>query len=163
MAAIALHLLRHAHAGDPMKWDADDADRPLTAKGRAQAERLGVLLAAVGFRTDVMLTSPKVRARETADLVARRLGIAAVVDERLAEPLTIVAIERILTDAGNPQAPTLVGHDPDFSELLALLVGAIELPMKKGAIARVDVERPVSPASGVLRWLVPPDLVPGKE
>ena len=94
--------------------------------------------------------------------MAHRLGISAVVDDRLAEPLTIVAIEQILTDAGNPRTPTLVGHDPDFSELLALLVGAIELPMKKGAIARVDVDRPVSPASGVLRWLVPPDLVPGK-
>jgi len=162
MAPIALHLLRHAHAGDPLKWDGDDDARPLSAKGRSQAERLGAHLAAVGFETDVILTSPKLRASETADLVAHRLGLKPVVDERLAEPLTIVAIERILSDAGDPRSPTLVGHDPDFSELLALLVGAIELPMKKGTIARVDVERPVSPASGVLRWLIPPDLVPAK-
>jgi phosphohistidine phosphatase SixA len=163
MASIALHLLRHGHAGDPLKWEGDDAVRPLSAKGRAQADRLGAHLAKVGFETDSLLTSPKARARETAELVGRRLGVKAVVDDRLGEPLTIVAIERILADAGDPRSPVLVGHDPDFSELLALLVGATELPMRKGAMARVDLDRPVTPAAGVLRWLLPPDLVPEKD
>ena len=163
MASIALHLLRHAHAGDPLKWEGDDAVRPLSAKGRGQAERLGAHLAKVGFETDALLTSPKARSRETAELVGHRLGVKAVVDERLAESLTIVAIEQILADAGDPRSPVLVGHDPDFSELLALLVGATELPLRKGAMARVDLDRPVTPAAGVLRWLLPPDLVPGKD
>ena len=54
----------------------------------------------------------------------------------------------------------IVGHDPDFSELLALLVGASEIPMRKGAIARVDLARPIEPAGGMLRWLLPPELIP---
>jgi phosphohistidine phosphatase len=160
MTTIELHLLRHAHAGDPMKWKGSDFDRPLSAKGRAQAERLGGLLAQVGFETDAILTSPKVRARETAELVADRLGVGVVPEDRLAETVTLADLEEILTAAGDPSRPMIVGHDPDFSELLALLVGAAEISMRKGAIARVDLGRPIEPASGILRWLLPPELIP---
>jgi phosphohistidine phosphatase len=160
MATIELHLLRHAHAGDPMKWKGSDFDRPLSAKGRAQAERLGGLLAQVGFEPDAILTSPKVRARETAELVADRLGVGVVSEDRLADSVTLADLEQILTAAGDPSRPVIVGHDPDFSELLALLVGASEIAMRKGAIARVDLARPIEPASGLLRWLLPPELIP---
>ncbi len=162
MATLELHLLRHAHAGDPLKWKGADFDRPLSAKGRAQAERLGDLLARTGFTTDSVLTSPKVRARETAELVAGRLGVEAILEDRLAGTVTLADLERILTAAGNPSRPVIVGHDPDFSELLALLVGAAEVPMRKGSIARVDLPRPMEPASGVLRWLLPPELIPAQ-
>ena len=160
MTTIELHLLRHAHAGDPLKWKGSDFDRPLSARGRAQAERLGDLLAGVGFQTDAILTSPKIRARETAELVAERLGARVTLEDRLAGTVTLADLERILTNAGDPSRPVIVGHDPDFSELLALLVGASEVPMRKGAIARVDLPRPMEPALGVLRWLLPPELIP---
>jgi phosphohistidine phosphatase len=124
MPTIELHLLRHAHAGDPMKWKGADFDRPLSTKGRAQAERLGSLLARVDFKTDAILTSPKVRALETAELVAERIGVKPILEDRLAETVTLADLEQILTSAGNPSRPIIVGHDPDFSELLALLVGA---------------------------------------
>ena len=65
-----LHLLRHADAGDPEAWRGDDAARPLSPKGEAQAERLGAFLAGAGFRTDAVISSPKVRARRTAEIVA---------------------------------------------------------------------------------------------
>ena len=58
-----------------------------------------------------------------------------------------------------PERPILVGHDPDFSELVASLCGAAGVPMRKGAFARIDVDRPLRPARGDLRWLVPPDLL----
>jgi phosphohistidine phosphatase len=159
MATIRLSLLRHAHAGDPLKWHGADFDRPLSGKGREQAERLGAHLAAIGFETDALVTSPRVRARETAELVGDALGVTLRIDERLAEPLSIPAIEQILEAAGDPAAPVLVGHDPDFSELLALLTGASDLAMRKGAMARVDIARPIAPASGLLRWLLPPDVL----
>ena len=145
-----------------MKWHGSDFDRPLSAKGRGEAERLGAHLAAIGFRTDALVTSPRVRALETAELIGDRLGVTARIDDRLAEPLSIPAIERILDEAGDPTTPVLVGHDPDFSELLALLTGASDLAMRKGAIARVDIARPIAPASGLLRWLLPPDLLPAR-
>lgn len=161
MATVDLHLLRHAHAGDPLKWHGPDEDRPLSSKGRGQAERLGALLAAVGFTTDSIVTSPMVRARQTAEIVADRLGLRPTTDDRLADGLSLAKLERVLSQAGDPASIVLVGHDPDFSELLGLLTGASLSTMRKGAIARIDMPRPLEPGSGVLRWLLPPEVVPG--
>lgn len=156
---MELGLLRHAHAGDPAAWDRPDDLRPLTEKGRQQAERLGRALAAAGFVPDAMLTSPSLRAAETAELVAGHVGVAVRADPRLAGALDLAALEAILDDAGAPVRPILVGHDPDFSELLASLTGSPEIRLRKGAFALLDVERPLSPGSAELRWLVPPDLL----
>jgi phosphohistidine phosphatase len=156
---VELGLLRHAHAGDPAAWDRPDDLRPLTNRGQQQAERLGGFLAAAGFVPDAVLTSPRVRARETAELVADRLGVPVRIDERLGGFLDLATVEAILADAGRPARPVLVGHDPDFSDLLVLLTGSPGLRMRKGAFALLSVERPLTPGSAELRWLVPPDLL----
>ena len=156
---MELGLLRHAHAGDPAAWDRPDDLRPLTNKGRQQAERLGRFLAAAGFAPDAVLTSPHVRARETAELVADSLGVPVRIDPRLGGFLDLATVEAILEDAGRPARPVLVGHDPDFSDLLVSLTGSPGLRMRKGAFALLDVERPLTPGSAELRWLVPPDLL----
>ena len=156
---MELGLLRHAHAGDPATWDRPDDLRPLTDKGRQQAERIGRFLAAAGFVPDTVLTSPSVRARETAELVADHLGVSVRIDPRLGSNLDLATVEAILDDAGRPARPVLVGHDPDFSDLLAQLTGSPGLRMRKGAFALLDVERPLAPGSAELRWLVPPDLL----
>src|SRR5512144_1663227 len=133
-----LYLLRHADAGDPEAWTGDDAQRPLSGKGEKQADRLGRFLAGTPLRPDVILTSPKVRARQTADIVAEPLGMTVRLEERLGGGLDASVVEAILRDAGDPDRPVLVGHDPDFSELLEALTGA-SVPMKKGAMARIDI------------------------
>lgn len=156
----AIHLLRHAHAGDSAEWDGPDATRPLTEKGRGQSERLGAFLAAQAFRPDLLLTSPKVRAAQTAEVVARHLGVEVVIEERLAGSVDLAILEAILVSHRSPASPVLVGHDPDLSELLHTLCGA-DIPMRKGALARIDADGPLQPGAGVLRWLVPPDLLRG--
>jgi phosphohistidine phosphatase SixA len=159
LATIQLHLLRHAHAGDPVKWSGPDDVRPLSDKGRGQAERLGLFLAESGFDPDAILSSPKIRALDTARLVATPLGLPTRVVGALAGPLDIDRLEELLDAAGNPIRPLLVGHDPDFSVLAAELVGMADLPIRKGTLVRIDVERPIRPGAGVLRWFVPPDLL----
>jgi phosphohistidine phosphatase len=154
-----LYLLRHAHAGDPGGWDGPDDRRPLSDKGQKQAERLGRFLATVGFRADAIITSPKVRAAQTAEIVAGHLDMKVATAERLGGQLGIAELEAVIHDAGDPERVMVVGHDPDFSDLLALLCGASAVPMRKGALARVDLRRPVGVGSGTLRWLVPPDLL----
>jgi phosphohistidine phosphatase SixA len=160
---IQLHLLRHAHAGDPEGWTGSDAARPLSAKGEQQAERLARFLADVGFEPDAIITSPKVRAARTAEIVAKALDIDVREDERLARGFDLVTVEAILFDAGEPQKPVLVGHDPDFSDLLQELCATSNAPMRKSALARIDVERPLAAGDGTLRWLVPPDLLAGRK
>lgn len=153
-----LYLLRHAHAGDPGGWDGPDDRRPLSDKGVRQSERLGSFLADIGFETDAIITSPKVRAVQTAAIVAERLGKPVSEDERLAGGVTIRTLAAVLRTAGDPARAVVVGHDPDFSDLLASLCDAIRAPLKKGAFARIDVDGPLEPGAGTLRWLVPPDL-----
>ena len=158
-----LHFLRHAHAGDPMAWTGPDEVRPLSDKGEKQADRLGRFLAGVRFAPDAIITSPKIRAKQTAEIVAGHLGMSVTVDDRLAGAFDTADVELILRDAGHPSRPVLVGHDPDFSEIVARLAGAGEVPMKKDGFARIDIERPLEPGTGTLRWLVPPDLLtPGR-
>ncbi len=60
---------------------------------------------------------------------------------------------------GGTRKCVVVGHDPDFSELAAELIGVGRLPVKKGAIVRIDAEMPLRAGRGTLRWLVPPDIV----
>jgi phosphohistidine phosphatase len=157
-----LYLLRHADAGDPEAWTGSDDARPLSSKGEKQSRRLGRFLAELGFRPGAIVTSPKVRARDTARIVAEILGVEATIDERLGGGLDAVAIEAILFDVGEPERPVLVGHDPDFSDLAAWMIGAQWLSLKKGALVRIDTVRPISADSGTLRWLVPPDLLQGR-
>ena len=154
-----LHLLRHADAGDPAEWTGPDELRPLSAKGRRNAERLGRHLERIGYGLDVIVTSPKVRARETADLVAAALKLRVAVDERLAGSLGLSELAGVVADAGQPARPLLVGHDPDFSELLTLLTG-VSAAMAKGSLARITFEGAAEPGSGTLVFLLPPRLLP---
>ncbi len=161
--SLLLYLLRHAHAGDPAAWPGPDDRRPLSAKGRAQAERLGAFLASVGFAPDVLITSPMLRAVETAEIVGEALGRPVRADPRLAGPLSPATVDAILEAAASPVRAVLVGHDPDFSDLFADLVGGTGggagLRLRKGAIACLATDRPLRDGAAELRWLLPPDVL----
>jgi phosphohistidine phosphatase len=123
-------LLRHgdAAAGSP------DADRPLTEKGRAQARAAGAALRAVGVGIDACLTSPKVRALDTARLACEELaGVEPTLEPKLAGgPFDAEALA-----AGLGDNVMLVGHDPDFSAAVHDLTGA-QVRLKKGGLAGIQ-------------------------
>ncbi len=156
---VSLHLLRHADAGQPGDWAGPDVARPLSGKGIAQAERLARHLALVGFAPDAIACSPKLRARQTAEIVAASLARELRVDDRLGGSFGLGEAEALISDLGGPAGPLLVGHDPDLSDLLTTLVGG-PIAVHKGALARVDVDGALRPGGGRLRWLLPPDLLP---
>jgi phosphohistidine phosphatase len=122
-------LLRHGDAveGSP------DAERPLTDKGREQARAAGAALKALGVKIDACLTSPKVRAADTARIACEQLGDAEPqLEPKLAGgPFDAEALAAGLGDV------LLVGHDPDFSAAVHSLTGA-QVRMKKGGLAGVD-------------------------
>ena len=133
-------------------------------RARKQADRLGRFLAGRGLqpgRDHHLAQGPR---RPDGRDRRRSISDATVaVDDRLAGSLDLGTLEALLADAGDPARPVVVGHDPDFSDLLAELCGASSLPMRKGALARIDIERPLRAGTGTLRWLVPPDLLkPGR-
>jgi phosphohistidine phosphatase len=154
-----LHLLRHADAGDPEAWEGPDAARPLSDNGRKQSERLGKYLAGIAFKGGPFISSPKLRAAQTAELVADEVKAKVDLDDRLGESLSLEVVEGVLRDAGDPERAVLIGHDPDFSDLLTELVDTTRVEMRKGALARIEVDRPLRPGAGTLRWLIPPDAL----
>jgi len=122
-------MLRHADAED----GSPDAERPLSDKGRGQADAAGRALAAMGVELDACVTSPKVRARDTAVLVCKALGVEPEEDRRLeGGPFDPRAVAE-----GRGEEVLLVGHDPDFSLAVNHLTGA-QVRMKKGGLAAVD-------------------------
>ena len=157
---LRIHLLRHAHAGDAFEWIGDDDLRPLTKKGRRQSERLGAFLEAHGVRPDVIVSSPLVRAQQTAEIVAGTLGMTIKTDSRLGPGFGKAELWALLDELG-AREPMFVGHDPDLSSLVTYLVDAAGISMKKGALATIDLRSKVSDGDGDLRWLLPPDLLAG--
>jgi len=159
-APVELYLLRHADAGDSMAWQGDDAERPLSKKGRRQAKRLARLLRDLGFQPDAVITSTRLRAVQTARPVAKATGVDILTDERLTGGFDAADLDELLRQLGpGISRVVLVGHDPDLSDLASTLVGA-QLSVGKGALVRIDLgDRRVGAGAGSLRWLLPPDAV----
>ena len=123
-------LLRHGDAAE----GSPDAERPLTDKGRAQSRAAGTALKAMGVELDACLTSPKVRAAETARLACEQLGD---VEPQLEPKLAGGPFDAEALAAGLGDDVLLVGHDPDFSAAVHSLTGA-QVRMKKGGLAGID-------------------------
>jgi phosphohistidine phosphatase len=128
---VAIWFLRHgaAEAGD-----GDDSARELTEKGRRQSQRAGKALAELGAGIETCLSSPKVRARQTAELACEPLGVDVKVEET--EELRGGDFDPDELAAGRGEV-LLVGHEPDFSRAVASLTGA-RVDLKKGGIAVVE-------------------------
>lgn len=124
-----IYLLRH---GDAEAGNGDDAARRLTPKGERQAEAAGLALAALGAGINVCLTSPKVRAAETARLACGALGL----ETEVAEELSSGPFDSLGLGAGRGTV-LLVGHEPDFSTEVGRLTGA-KAKLRKGGLAIVD-------------------------
>ncbi len=122
-----LWLLRHAEAAD----GTPDDERPLTERGVNQADAAGRALEQLGINIDVCLSSPKLRALQTAQAACARLGLGVTVEPRLAgEPFDAYDLVAGLGDV------LLVGHDPSFTLTLHDLTGT-QARMKKGGLAGI--------------------------
>lgn len=124
-----IYLLRH---GDAEPNDGDDAARRLTPKGERQAEAAGAALATLGAGIDACLTSPRVRAADTARLACGSLGI----EPEIAAELAGGPIDSLQLAAGRGNV-LLVGHEPDFSAEVCRLTGA-NIKLKKGGLAAIE-------------------------
>lgn len=161
-----LLLVRHAIAeprGDD--WP-DDAQRPLTAKGIARLHEIATRLQTLRETADLILTSPLVRAKQSAATLARVWTPApkVVIVDALSPGHTPAAMAAAL-DAGRGHAcVAVVGHEPELGEWAAWLVGARgPLPFKKGGVARIDVPAWPPSRDGTLMWFATPKMLRGDE
>jgi phosphohistidine phosphatase len=135
-----IYLLRH---GEAERGDGDDAARRLTPRGEHQSQAAGRALAALGASIDTCLTSPKVRAADTARLACEALGIEPDTASELADD----SFDSLSLAAGRGDV-MLVGHNPGFPNEIARLTGA-KAKIRKGGVAIVE--------DGVLLALLRPD------
>ncbi len=156
-----IYLIRHGLAASRGKAWPDDSKRPLTHKGKAKMREVAHGLTSLDVKLDLVLTSPLVRARQTADLVHKGLDVEAPVEETLVlapggAPAALVDLLR----KKKVKRVALVGHEPDLGQLAAFLIGArAPLVFKKGGVCRIDFEKlpPVPP--GHLVWFALPEML----
>lgn len=135
--AKQLWLLRHGEA-EPHGTRAD-AERRLTARGEEQSTIAGAALAALGCSFALCLTSPKVRALDTARLAASRLGLEVTEHARLASSFDRDEALALAGAVDDGERILVVGHEPDFSQVVHDLTGA-RVDFKKGGVAAVRLQ-----------------------
>src|SRR5215472_14945146 len=117
-----LYILRHGLAGSREEWSGSDAERPLTNKGRSRSRAAAHGLALLGVAPDVIVTSPYLRAAETAQVTAEVLGVR-VVEEQALEPGKLRQGYRpLLQRYADSSSLMLVGHEPDLSACIGTLI-----------------------------------------
>ena len=161
---IALYLVRHAIAAERGDDYPDDGKRPLTDRGIKRFRKIAKALAGMGVDVDVILSSPLVRARQTAEILAQALpGHPPIVEsDALLPGAAFSELAAALAEYDHAEGIAMTGHEPSIGAFAARLAGAKgEFDLKKGGACRIDVERlPVS-GPGRLRWLATPKLLTG--
>ena len=157
---MLVYFLRHASAGQHKADPAKDEKRPLDNDGIEQCTIVGRALAALETPVDVIVSSPLKRAAQTASLVANELGYEEkiVLTPALRPDANYAKFTALLEEYTQHEAIMVVGHNPNLSEFLGRLIGGgsrAGMDMKKGAVARVEVDR----RRGILHWMFTPKVV----
>jgi phosphohistidine phosphatase len=162
MPACELYLVRHAIAADRGEEWPDDTKRPLTVRGINRFKDVVRGLHRLDVTMDEIFTSPLVRTRQTADLLAAGLGGKPVIKpfDALAPGQGPAAVMAQLAKVAHRSRIALVGHEPDLGELAAHLLGAQRsLAFRKGGVARIDLGSLTSKRAGSLIWFLPPKVL----
>jgi phosphohistidine phosphatase len=151
-----LYFLRHGDAAKAEEGKGDDGARPLSAEGIERMTAVASTIAALHLDLGLIMTSPLLRARQTAEIVARVLKphVGLTADDRLAPGFGRHELSHILRENADRNALMLVGHEPDFSESIAACIGGGRVECGKGGLARVQIKDARS-MHGALIWLIP--------
>jgi phosphohistidine phosphatase len=160
-----LYLVRHGVAfdADPSQWP-DDSLRPLTAEGKKRFVTAARGLKQLVNKVDVVLSSPWVRAWQTAELLEKEAGWPAPVACDALAARGPAEVLQALQPYVTASAIALVGHEPSLHQLASYLLtadtGHVQIEMKKGGVARLELgEGLLRPGTGRLLWLVTPKML----
>lgn len=151
-----LYFFRHAEAEDGGATLSDSA-RQLTKRGVERTRHAAGVLKSLGIKLTHLYSSPLVRARQTADILAEALGIDVEEQAEVGPGFNSQAVSGLIRDAQNDDSVMFVGHEPDFSATISAIIGGGWVDMKKGGLARIDVDN-VQPLRGMLVWLLAPKI-----
>jgi len=157
-----IYLIRHGLAEERGDSWPDDAKRPLTDEGISRMRKSVRGLSRLGVTLDVVLTSPLVRARQTAEILAAGVSPrpSLISAESLAPDGSFAAVIADLEKHVRKGRIALVGHEPGIGELAARLIGSRHaIEFKKGAVCRIDLATIPPSGPGDLRWLLTPKIM----
>lgn len=154
---MILYLMRHADAGAFRGNPAVDAKRGLVKEGKEQCMLMARALSALKVQIDVVVSSPLKRALQTAQFVGTELGYDARVEvnQALAPNAGFAEFQALMVKYADREGILVVGHNPNFFQFLGRLItgnGGAAIRMRKGSIARIDMDR--HPPR--LQWLIDP-------
>jgi phosphohistidine phosphatase len=154
---MRLYFVRHAIAEDPTP-DMLDTERQLTPKGIKRFTRSADTVKALGIEAARLYSSPLVRARQTAEILAKALDVEMVIRNEVGPGFGLAAIQTLTADLAPDSAAIFVGHEPDMSSAISTLIGGGNIVMKQGSFARVDLVS-TTPLRGQLIWLLAPRVL----
>ena len=157
-----LYFVRHGLAEERGDAWPDDSKRPLTDEGMSRIRKAARGLARLGVSIEVVLTSPLVRARQTAEQLAAGLDPrpSLVNVDSLAPDGSYAAVIADLEKHARKSRIALVGHEPMIGELAARFIGSRHpIEFKKGAVCRIDLEDLPPAGPGDLRWFLTPKIL----
>lgn len=155
-------LIRHAkaEARDANSWP-DDDQRPLTAEGRAEQRAAARAMKKMGVKFDFLLTSPLLRARETAEIIAKgyRWAEPPQVVEEMGHGYAVGAVVKLLAKFPPGAVVAMVGHEPDLSDLTGALTtkdGRLSIAVKKSGVVGIEFDGPAEAGKGTLLFHLKP-------
>lgn len=149
-----LYVLRHAEAES---FASSDSARRLTSRGEQQAELVGRYCLRKEIAPEAILTSPFVRAAQTAKIVGERLGIEPITVPFLASGMTASTALEELRAYKNLSSVMVVGHQPDLGELISILIGLaspMAFPVRKASLTALEVHH-LQPEGASLSFTLP--------
>jgi phosphohistidine phosphatase len=162
MAMLELYLIRHGVAAERGEEWPDDSKRPLTSQGIAKLKKEARGLVALDVSFDQIVSSPLVRTRQTADVIAEALKNKPPIatSDALAPAGTPAAVIEEIAKHVRKARVALVGHEPNLGELAAQLIRSrTPLEFKKGGVCRIDFDVLPPKGAGALRWFVTPRIL----
>jgi phosphohistidine phosphatase len=150
---MRLYFLRHGEADWP-NWDRPDDERPLTERGKKEMRKVAKFLRELDIPLDDILSSPLPRARQTADAVADRFKLHVREHDTLGSGFSVSGLKDVLQKYPVENL-MVVGHEPNFTEVISELTGA-DSKLSKGGLALVDLDQ--EKMKGRLLWLFPPKI-----
>lgn len=155
---MKLYFVRHGRAENREEWFRADELRPLTKEGIDRMKFAAAKMSGLELEPQAILTSPLVRARQTADLLADVLRVQVVELAALGPGFGLAHLEEALEPFADAESLVLVGHEPDFSFTVEGLIGGGRVTVKKGSLIRVDLFS-LKPPRGELVWIIPPKML----
>lgn len=159
---MILYLIRHGIAEDGIPSGGSDADRALTQKGTLRTAVVAKALKKLDIVFDRIISSPYVRARQTAEIIVRITDYSDEIsfDKRLIPFATFEEMSDLIAENNDVESLLLAGHEPSMGECISGITsgGQLGIDVKKASVTAIQIDRFKPRVAGTLLWSIPPRI-----